>query len=217
MLQPIELKQTIRIDPLNEIIKMKQCSQCHQTKPADAFNVRRAGRDGLQARCRVCAYAAARAWKAANPDKVRASAATWRSAHGKAWREANPAAMASYANTANAKREVGAEASPPDPMIDAVYADAKAAGQHVDHCIPLSGCRVCGAQGQHVLANLQIITPAENRSKGNRCMECWAQAPQLAEQAEQAAEANRRTRVLEKFLTFMQTHSPLLEQSFQSS
>src|ERR1700722_17864178 len=104
MLQPIEMKQTIRIQALDEVFKMKQCSHCHQTKPTAAFNVRRASHDGLQARCKACAYAASQAWREAHPEAVRTHAAKWRSAHGKAWREANPAAMAAYANRQNAKR-----------------------------------------------------------------------------------------------------------------
>lgn len=48
---------------------MKKCVTCHEIKPLDAFNVRRAAVDGLQARCRECS----KDWYANNSGPHRAA------------------------------------------------------------------------------------------------------------------------------------------------
>lgn len=77
-----------------------------------------------------------------------------------------------YAKAAE-RRALKNKAIPPWADLDAIrslYAEARKrneAGEavHVDHIVPLRGETVCGL---HVLANLRIVSAAENRSKNNR-------------------------------------------------
>ena len=48
--------------------------------------------------------------------------------------------------------------------MNAVYRDAKTAGMHVDHIVPLNSPIVCGLHNEF---NLQIIPPATNYHKSN--------------------------------------------------
>jgi hypothetical protein len=50
---------------------------------------------------------------------------------------------------------------------------AKRLGMVIDHVAPIAGCRVCGAKGKHIESNWQLLTSADNSSKGNRCQRCW--------------------------------------------
>lgn len=57
-----------------------------------------------------------------------------------------------------------------------LYAEAGRVGGEVDHMVPLAPCLVCGATGEHVIWNLQILTPRANNRKRNRCSDCWKAA-----------------------------------------
>src|SRR5690606_25619233 len=73
-------------------------------------------------------------------------------------------------------------------QIEAIYREARQMGMHVDHIVPLAGCRVCGRKGAHVPENLQPLTAEENVMKGNRCMECWCREQRNAYLGTLAAE-----------------------------
>jgi 5-methylcytosine-specific restriction endonuclease McrA len=60
---------------------VKICTKCGKEKLRDQFNKDTRSRDGLQWLCRPCGTARQVAYKVANPDKVRASSATWKAAN----------------------------------------------------------------------------------------------------------------------------------------
>lgn len=57
---------------------MKKCSACQVTKPLSAFAKNRRNPDGFQAYCQPCATARVRAYRAANPERAKASRSAWR-------------------------------------------------------------------------------------------------------------------------------------------
>jgi 5-methylcytosine-specific restriction endonuclease McrA len=109
----------------------------------------------------------ARAWKRKNPDKV------------KAWVDANPTYNSEWidANRGKVNARLAARkkqirrATPKwltlehKDQIRELYELANICGMHVDHIHPIKGENVCGL---HVPWNLQLLTPSENLSKGNR-------------------------------------------------
>jgi hypothetical protein len=102
-------------------------------------------------------------WQEANKEK--------RAAANKAWRMANKSKLTAKA----AKRRAAKLQATPlwceHEEIQSIYAEAAkltndtGTQHHVDHDVPLISDFVCGL---HCLANLRIITAAENLSKGNR-------------------------------------------------
>ena len=74
----------------------KTCTKCGETKPTTEFHKNKAKSDGLRYRCKVCHRADRKAWREANPEKVKARSKAWREANpekakacSKAWYEAN--------------------------------------------------------------------------------------------------------------------------------
>lgn len=72
---------------------MKRCRKCGETKPVDGFGRDRRAKNGLCSRCKECKKAATAAYRAANPNKVKAryaANADRERARSAAWRAANP-------------------------------------------------------------------------------------------------------------------------------
>jgi hypothetical protein len=90
-------------------------------------------------------------WRAANRDRYLASAA---------------------ARTAAKRAKIG-DATAINRAFAALSRRAKRLGMCIDHVVPIAGCRVCGERGEHAESNWQLLTRAENSSKGNRCAPCW--------------------------------------------
>jgi 5-methylcytosine-specific restriction endonuclease McrA len=75
----------------------KRCLHCGEVKPASEFYVHKGHKDGLSSRCKPCDAAAGLAYRAANPERIKAKNAQWRSENAeyaaqanKRWRKANP-------------------------------------------------------------------------------------------------------------------------------
>lgn len=102
-------------------------------------------------------------WRANNPEKSREGVRVAK----KAWARQNK----HYINEEAARRRAAKRnATPPwyeseREQIQALYKEAREKGLHVDHIIPLVNDNVCGL---HCLANLQLLTPFDNCSKGNK-------------------------------------------------
>ena len=131
--------------------------------------------------------AKARAYYAANKERIRAQQAAAHAANPeparqrtKAWVEANPERAAegfrryqqsnrAKVNRRNAlRRKYHKLATPVWVDVDALrdaYLEAEYFQLEVDHIIPLRGKRVCGL---HVPENLQLLSSEANRRKGNR-------------------------------------------------
>lgn len=115
--------------------------------------------------------AAARAWRARNPEAAkRHSAALYardrarKLAANNAWRKRNRRACYILAATRRARKKNAAPQWADLPTIKAFYL-ACPPGFQVDHIVPIQGETVCGL---HVQYNLQYLTPRANQAKGNR-------------------------------------------------
>ena len=114
--------------------------------------------------------AATRAWRVANPERVKELTRKWQAAnpeYHRIWCATNQDKVTAK----HAKRRAAKMRGTP-PWIDAykvdivaIYAEAQTLGWHVDHIVPLQGKTVSGL---HVPWNLRPLHPRENKSKGNK-------------------------------------------------
>lgn len=169
---------------------MKKCSRCKSEKDAAEFPVRRASLDGLGYKCKACAAADAKEWRASNRERHRAYSKQWQKTNKdranarsrgwralnkqrraetcKGWNERNQAKRAEQVARRRARIVTPAWARP--TAIAAFYREAKRlekeTGQkyHVDHIVPLNSELVCGL---HVETNLQVIPATQNVLKRN--------------------------------------------------
>lgn len=119
-----------------------------------------------------------RDYRLANPEKGAAKSRRWRSKNlglaqksRRLWGISNPEKQRALVAKRAAQRLRATPAWADHERIEAVYTEAvrleaiTGIPHEVDHIIPLRGRNVCGL---HVHYNLQAITAAENRKKGNR-------------------------------------------------
>jgi hypothetical protein len=123
-------------------------------------------------KCNLCQQRQNRAgkkWKTRNPEKVKAAMAAWNA------RPESRRAIAEWSRTNKHRRNAitarrAAKKNKATPiwaereLIAEVYRQAALRDWHVDHVVPLNSPLVCGL---HCWANLQILSPSENCSKGN--------------------------------------------------
>lgn len=168
---------------------LKRCNVCNNTLTSDRFAARRASTDGLCHTCRECAKKRCAEWKRSNPGAFSQWAqrnAEHRAEYGMKWRnyriEYRRNAYRDWALknkgrvVANVRhRELTKLRATPiwstRASMRAFYVEAArlsnetGVAHEVDHIVPLRHAKVCGL---HVAANLQVITRAANKSKGNK-------------------------------------------------
>jgi len=158
-------------------LQSKVCSKCGEVKLLEEFNKQKAKKDGRYPSCKTCVKEYNVQYDAANPEKRKELAAKRRAANPNyyaEWCAANP----EKCRAKEAKRRAAKLLAIPSWLteedykaMEAIYAEAKRLEAetgliyHVDHIHPLQGKLVCGL---HCPTNLQILTEAENCSKGNK-------------------------------------------------
>jgi len=173
-------------------LQSKVCSKCKEVKTLDGFSKRKASKSGYRSECKACNKEHYVKWCASNPDyhakyyadnleKFREYSAEYRAANPEKikekdakYRVANPEkGRAKCAKRRAAKRRAIPKWLTEDDYkaMEAIYDEATkleletGTKMHVDHIHPLQGKLVCGL---HCPTNLQILTEAENCSKGNK-------------------------------------------------
>lgn len=155
----------------------KACSKCAEVKPLEDFKKNSKCKGGRTGSCKSCvnkylqdkrsqglckanrvkANACNRRYYVANKDKLRAKSSSYQ-------RE-NRAKYNSYEAKRRARLLLATVEWSCEEAINLIYEEAKLLGMEVDHIVPLQGRDVCGL---HCEDNLQLLTPTENRVKGNR-------------------------------------------------
>tara|TARA_R110000803_G_scaffold88822_1_gene155805 strand:+ start:557 stop:1051 length:495 start_codon:yes stop_codon:yes gene_type:complete len=162
---------------------MKTCTRCLDEKDKEDFYKRSRSPDGRESWCKLCRLAHNRAWAENNRDKHHELTRKWyrenkelHLANSKARYNANPAAALARSTLRDDRIKRATPAWADLKAIAYVYTVSRAINEvfdepwEVDHIYPLQGKTVSGL---HVAANLQIITQAENRTKGNKIDESY--------------------------------------------
>lgn len=144
----------------------KTCARCTSDKPSTDFVKRAASRDGLSASCRACLASAKQVAYWARPNE-RAAAVERASSVRRARFQRDPAYKRALYLWSDAKRRTQV---PPWLCVADFIAVCQGAvdagpGFDLDHVVPLHHPLVCGL---HVPWNLQLLTKAANRCKGNQ-------------------------------------------------
>lgn len=150
---------------------MKQCSTCRRKLPLSDFHKDRTQKDGLRPQCRDCKNTASRRHYKKHWKRI--------SRRNLLWARANADKIAEYSkkylkNPENRKRNYALSAHKKAYRSGAVRCDCcseeeiltlylnRPEGMEVDHIVPRS------KGGKHCVNNLQYLTPAENKQKGNK-------------------------------------------------
>lgn len=156
---------------------MKDCNKCGLSKPLNMFKKNKKCSGGITGTCKDCvnkclsekrslglyranrdkANKANRKYKENNRDSVAKKQSEYQ--------KVNRARYNAYEAKRRAKLLLASVEWSCKSAVEAIYEQAKASGMEVDHIVPLQGASVCGL---HWEGNLQLLTPAENRSKGNK-------------------------------------------------
>ena len=155
---------------------IKSCSKCKENKPLLAFCKNESKKDGLATECRSCKKLQDKHYYINNLEKVKQSVTKYRIANPQKVKQSKKVATLKkkdkYQEMKNAVlakyRASKLQATPlwfEKDQIKIIYQKAKQWGFEVDHIVPLKGATVCGL---HCWANLQLLDPMLNVTKGNR-------------------------------------------------
>jgi hypothetical protein len=154
------------------VILMKTCSKCKESKDLSQFDKNKAKASGLHSACKACRKEQRKAYYDNNKEAHHSRTKRWAENNREAWnnlfKKAYRKNPSHYIRKAATRRSYQISATPPwseKELIEKVYLKASDYGAHVDHIVPLKSDVVCGL---HVWANLQLLPPTDNISKGNR-------------------------------------------------
>ncbi len=173
----------------------KVCTKCCTRKPADMFHV-------MASRCKECAIAASRQWRADNREQHREYARTYQREQPekyartqRAWYEANKDRHKANASAwlkknpyfyrqQSAKNRLKKKRATPvwcnrfflneAYRLAALRTKVTGFAWEVDHIVPIRSKIVCGL---HCHTNLRVIPKQNNRDKGNKF---WPDMPEVA-------------------------------------
>jgi hypothetical protein len=166
-------------------IETQVCTTCGLEKPLSEYYFRN-DRQTYRRKCKDCQSKFHKAYRLANPERMRANRNAWRNANpertkatNETWRNANrkkiQATSKAYykanreknrARTAK-RRAAKLQATPAWAdlkKIEEIYLNCPP-GYHIDHYFPLQSPIMCGL---HIESNLRYLPAKENISKGNR-------------------------------------------------
>lgn len=151
---------------------MKMCCKCQQTKSLDLFHNNKNMPDGKHHYCKPCEKQRRQKIYANNAEQHKARSNQWKRNNSTRVKQTKKIWEANNRGRVNAlwmKRYTNKLKATPAwaelDRIQVVYQKAKQWNMQVDHVIPLQGKNVCGL---HVWANLQLLDPSFNLSKGNK-------------------------------------------------
>ena len=165
------------------LIAMKTCTKCKESKELIKFYNKKTGRDGKTAKCIKCVNEQTDAWGAKNKEKVKITKKKWIDSNPEKiksnernWNRNNPGKKAAQVRKYQAskmQRTPSWLTNEDLKRIEAFYIESarltKETGtpHEVDHIIPMQGKNVSGL---HVPWNLRIVTRTTNRQKSNKTL-----------------------------------------------
>ena len=158
---------------------MKKCTKCNQIKPFESFSKRKASKDGLQYKCKICDKKISAEWLLNNYEHMRKLNANWYAKNAehdrnktKEWRNNNPEkTRLQNLRYRTSKAKNGVYKISKKYLLNLYSSSCYVCGSksdiEVDHIIPIS------RGGTHSEGNLQPLCRSCNASKGAKTMSEW--------------------------------------------